>query len=102
MCVVYNFNPLNCFLQESGVNFQFDGTQVAFRGTLTVVSADNLAAWNIGGYKALALAFRKCQYCMVVDEGMQRYNTAAIISLYALFNNNYSLFTPGSLELLPT
>ena len=59
------------FIQESGVIFQFDGTLMAFRGTLTVVSADNLAAWNIGGFKALASAFRKCQYCMVVDEGMQ-------------------------------
>lgn len=44
---------------------------MAFRGTLTVLSADNLAAWNIGGFKALASAFRKCQYCMVVDEDMQ-------------------------------
>lgn len=49
------------FIQETGVTFQFDGTLMAFRGTLTVVSADNLAAWNIGGFKALASAFRKCQ-----------------------------------------
>ena len=58
-------------LQEGGVSFRFDGTVMAFRGTLTVLSADNLAAWNIGGFKALASAFRKCQYCMVVDEDMQ-------------------------------
>ena len=36
-----------------------------------MLSADNLAAWNIGGFKALASAFRKCQYCMVIDEDMQ-------------------------------
>ena len=37
----------------------------------TVVSADNLAAWNIGGYKAVPSAFRKCQYCMMVDKDIQ-------------------------------
>ena len=39
---------------------------------MTVFSADNLAAWAVGGYKALASAFRKCQYCMVTDTEMQR------------------------------
>ncbi len=34
-------------------------------------SADNLAAWAVGGYKALASAFRKCQFCMVTDNEMQ-------------------------------
>ena len=56
--------------------------QVAFCGTLTVASADNLAAWNIGGYKALASAFRKCQYCMVVDEGMQTKVQYFVLLLY--------------------
>ena len=59
------------FLKEDWVQFQFDGMPMAFRGTLTVVSADNLASWSIGGFKALASAFRKCQYCMAVDEDMQ-------------------------------
>ena len=39
---------------------------------MTVFSADNLAAWAVGGYKALASAFRRCQYCMVTDTEMQR------------------------------
>lgn len=51
--------------------FLFDGMQVAFRGTLTIMSADNLAAWAIGGFKALASAFRKCQYCTVVNQDIQ-------------------------------
>ena len=51
--------------------FDFDGKKVAFHGTLTVVSADNLAAWPLGGFKNLASAFRKCQFCMVTMEGMQ-------------------------------
>lgn len=58
-------------IQEQGITFDFDGHQVSFRGTLTVFSADNLAAWSIGGFKALASAFRKCQFCMVTMEEMQ-------------------------------
>ena len=52
------------------MQFDFDGQKVAFRGTLAVVSADNLAAWSIGGYKALGSAFRKCQFCMATDGEM--------------------------------
>ena len=51
--------------------FEFDNQQVSFCGTVTVVSADNLAAWFLGGFKALQSAFRKCQYCMVTMEEMQ-------------------------------
>ena len=58
-------------LQDTGVEFEFDGERESCRGTVTVFSADNLAAWSVGGYKALASAFRKCQYCMVTDEEMQ-------------------------------
>lgn len=58
-------------IQIGGVKFLFGDEVIAFRGTLTVLSADNLAAWSIGGFKALASAFRKCQYCMAVDNNMQ-------------------------------
>ncbi len=53
------------------MEFLFDGQSVFFRGTVTVFSADNLAAWSIGGFKALASAFRKCQYCMVTNQELQ-------------------------------
>ena len=55
-----------------------DQQWMAFRGTLTVFSADNLAAWSVGGYKALASAFRKCQYCLAVNETMQTKVTCMI------------------------
>ena len=54
-----------------GSKMFFDEQQVIFKGTLTTFSADNLAAWSVGGFKALASAFRKCQYCMVTEEDMQ-------------------------------
>lgn len=53
------------------MKFEFDGRSFRCRGTVTVFSADNLAAWAVGGYKALASAFHKCQYCMATNDVMQ-------------------------------
>ena len=57
--------------KHEGVLFEIDGEEVAMRGTLTVFSADNLAAWAIGGFEALSSAFRRCQYCMVIETDLQ-------------------------------
>ena len=55
-----------------GVNFQLsDGSIRTLHGTLTIVSADNISAQLIGGYKALNAAFRKCRDCYATDEEMQ-------------------------------
>lgn len=37
------------------------------RGTVTLVSGDNLGSDFIGGYKQLSSAHRKCRFCMAVD-----------------------------------
>ena len=58
--MLFNSTNLTYFTLQDDVNI---GDEV-FRGTLTVVSADNLASQLIGGYKALNSAFRKCRYCM--------------------------------------
>ena len=58
--------------QEEGVDFLIDGQVYNFRGTITLVSADNLALWALGGYKALGSALRKCQYCMATGKDMQQ------------------------------
>lgn len=52
------------------MNFNIHGNVYNFRGTISLVSADNLAAWDLGGYKALASALRKCQFCMAVSTDM--------------------------------
>ena len=65
--MLFNSTNLTYFTLQDDVNI---GDEV-FRGTLTVVSADNLASQLIGGYKALNSAFRKCRYCMATDEQMQ-------------------------------
>lgn len=53
------------------MTFLIDNKPVNFRGTLTVVSADNPAACLIGGYKSLHSAHRKCRSCMAVDSDIQ-------------------------------
>ncbi len=48
-----------------------NGVTRHFRGTIAAVAADNLAAWDLGGYVQLASALRKCRFCMAVKETMQ-------------------------------
>ena len=94
MYIVYAFfvHYLHLIFQDPGVLFNFDGERVFFRGTVTVLSADNLAAWCVGGYKALASAFRKCQYCMVTDDNMQTEVCNYICTKLKLLNYDASFF----------
>ena len=48
-----------------------DGVEHTFHGSMSLVSADNLASQELGGYKALNAALRKCRYCMTTYEDMQ-------------------------------
>ena len=45
-----------------------NGEIATFHGTLTVVSADNLATLGTDGYKALVSAHCKCHFCMATSE----------------------------------
>uniref|UniRef100_A0A1X7T9Z5 Uncharacterized protein n=1 Tax=Amphimedon queenslandica TaxID=400682 RepID=A0A1X7T9Z5_AMPQE len=58
------------FEKAEGVDLNINGQQHNFRGTITIVCADNLASWSLGGYKALASALRKCRFCMAIAEDM--------------------------------
>ena len=46
------------------------GREYTFRGTLALVSGDNLASHYLGGYKSLSSALRKCRHCMAVTANM--------------------------------
>ena len=63
------FFPL--YVKDDGVEFVVNQEKMRFRGAVTVVSADNLSAQMVGGFKALNAAFRKCRYCMATDDTMQ-------------------------------
>ncbi len=58
-------------LQGNGVEFLVGEERMTFRGTVTFTSADNLAAYSLGGFKTLSSALRKCRNCMTVDSDMQ-------------------------------
>ena len=65
----YYTSTIQC-IKDEGVDFTIKGKVVNFRGTLALVSADNLASQAIGGYKALNSATRKCRHCMAVADTM--------------------------------
>ena len=69
------------------MEFIIDG-EMRFRGTITVVSADNLSAQLIGGYKALNAAFRKCRNCMATIDTMQEKVRTELLS--SLRRKNFS------------
>ena len=71
-------------IKDEGVSFVIDKKAVKLHGTLVAVSADNLAANLIAGYKSLTSAFRKCRSCMAVEETMQ---TKVIKAVYLLLYN---------------
>ena len=50
-------------LQDDGVKFTVNDSTYQFRGTLTVVSAENPASH----YKSLTSSLRKCGFCMVTN-----------------------------------
>ena len=59
------------FVQENGVPFVINGATRHFRGTITIVSADNPASTLLGGFKQSASAFRCCRHCLGSEEDIQ-------------------------------
>jgi hypothetical protein len=56
--------------KDEGVTIVINGQAYTFRGTLALVSGDNLASHYLGGYKSLSSALRKCRHCMAVADDM--------------------------------
>ena len=98
----YNYNVYSIynglwFQQDEGVDLTIKGQQYNFRGTITIVCADNLASWFLGGYKALASALRKCRFCMAIAEDMSSkvgslcYLQSCMCVCFSFFRRNFSL-----------
>lgn len=58
-------------MQDEGFPFLVNGVVRHFRGTVTVVSADNPASCSLGGFKQSASAFRYCRHCTGTDGDIQ-------------------------------
>lgn len=69
-CLFQLASTWTCSTQENGVTFTIMGHSYTFRGTLALVSGDNLASHYLGGYKSLSSALRKCRHCMAVADDM--------------------------------
>lgn len=57
--------------QENGYPFEVNGEVRYFRGTVSIVSADNPASAALGGFKQSASAFRFCRHCMGTEQDIQ-------------------------------
>ena len=57
-------------VQDKGVTFHTADGPLTFRGTVSVCSADNPASYDLGGFKNLTAALRKCRYCLAIKEDM--------------------------------
>lgn len=54
------------------LDFELGRWEVVF-GTVTVLTADNLASHSVGSFKLeLATGFRKCRYCLKTQQDRQR------------------------------
>ena len=67
-CAIYMFVYT---FKDEGVEFNIQGEMRRLRGTVALGLADNPAAHNLGGYKSLSSAIRKCRQCLAVDEDIQ-------------------------------
>ena len=47
------------------------GHEYNFRGTVTIISADNPANQELGGFKQSHTAFSKCRQCYCTDTDIQ-------------------------------
>ena len=57
---------------EAGVEFVIHGKVIKMFGTVSIVSADNLASHAVGGFKiGFASGYRKCRYCLATDKKIQ-------------------------------
>lgn len=57
--------------ERCGVPFVIDGQTHYFRGTISVISADNPASAALGGFKQSASAFRFCRHCLGSEADIQ-------------------------------
>lgn len=60
-------------LESVGINIDRDGHMYNFRGTLSMVVADNLAAHGIGGFQESFNTDRLCRFCMVTKNDVKNH-----------------------------
>lgn len=62
---------VHLYMKDDGASLLVDGHTVPFRGTVSIVCADNPASTLLGGFKQSASAFRCCRHCMGGESDIQ-------------------------------
>ena len=60
-------------LETAGINVEKYGTMHNFKGTLSMVVADNLAAHGIGGFQESFNTVRFCRFCMITKTNVKNF-----------------------------
>lgn len=70
---IRKLESVSIFLTQSPIKVSFlvNGRVRHFRGTVSIVSADNPASAALGGFKQSASAFRLCRHCMGTEQDIQ-------------------------------
>ena len=63
-----------------------------FRGTISIVSADNPASASLGGLKQSASAFRYCRHCLGSEDDIQSKVTPPVLHAHVHIQNMYSAY----------
>ena len=75
---------------------KINGKTYTFRGTVSIVPADNLASHYLGGCKSLSSALRKCRHCMATAD-MAKEVCAFYMGLFCCYNSLFQ-FTSESFQ----
>ena len=62
---------LHTLIMQEGIAVESEGQTHVLKGTLSLISGDNLASHYLGGFKAPSGALRKCRQCMATNNDMQ-------------------------------
>ena len=69
--VCYRVDRKITILLQEGLDIVLSYQRCNFKGTVSIVSADNPASQAIGGFKESSMAFRNCRLCLGTSEDIQ-------------------------------
>jgi hypothetical protein len=58
-------------LFKQGFEFDVYGQKRNFKGTITIILADNPASQAVGGFKESSAAFQNCRFCFDTNEDIR-------------------------------
>lgn len=86
-------------LQTDGIEVLYEGRRLCFKGTIVTVSADNLSAHSLAGFRGSFSSGRICRYCLchykdLSDLSQMKMNVLYGHQTYTVTTYNVLLKTP--------